>query len=392
MTVPVPPDRPEPETAAAAPVESEPEARPEAAPEAKAEPAPSSAPAPAPAPSSAPAPAPSSAPAPAPSSAPVFENAPAPVKNPWAAPDPNAVPPAAPPPMPGPVPGPFPAPGPHPNGMYWAQYPVPTPEPRNGVGITALVLGIVGVVLCLPLFLFWLSWLPALLAVCFGGVGLSLVRKRLATNRAMALTGTALGVVGLLASVSTGVLLVADLSSDMRERTRTVKQQERDDSERRRLADERSKKAAAEQAAREADEKARRLSFGGSYTYPDGLKVTMAAPTPASPPSRSSGATFPPDTTYILVQVTVVNTGSTELSLYGSGSLIVKDSRGSLARPVFSGDRFKMLPQTLGPGQDATALEEFALPNASADPFTLQFTHGTRMERKDVIWAGSAPR
>ncbi|WP_052509089.1 DUF4190 domain-containing protein [Kitasatospora griseola] len=384
MTVPALPDRPEPETAAAAPVESESEARPaseaeatarpEAAPEAKAEPAPSS------------------APVPAPSSAPVFEDAPAPAKNPWAAPDPNAVPPAAPPPMPGPVPGPFPAPGQYPNGMYWAQYPVPTPEPRNGVGITALVLGIVGVVLCLPLFLFWLSWLPALLAVCFGGVGLSLVRKRLATNRAMALTGTVLGVVGLLASVSTGVLLIADLSSDMRERSRTVKQQERDDSERRRLADERSKKAAAEQAAREADEKARRLSFGGSYTYPDGLKVTMAAPTPASPPSRSSGVTFPPDTTYIQVQVTVVNTGSAELSLYGSGSLLVKDSRGSLARPVFSSDQFKMLPQTLGPGQEATALEEFALPNASADPFTLQFTHGTRMERKDVIWAGSAPR
>ncbi|MFJ8441115.1 DUF4190 domain-containing protein [Kitasatospora griseola] len=387
MTVPAPPDRPEPETAAAAPVESEPKAppaseaeataRPEAAPEAEAEPAPSSTPAP--------------VPPPAPPFAPAFEDAPAPVKNPWAAPDPNAVPPAAPPPMPGPIPGPFPAPGPHPNGMYWAQYPVPTPEPRNGVGITALVLGIVGVVLCLPLFLFWLSWLPALLAVCFGGVGLSLVRKRLATNRAMALTGTALGVVGLLASVSTGALLIADLSSDMQERNRTVRQQERDDSERQRLADERSKKAAAEQAARDADEKARRLSFGGSYTYPDGLKVSMAPPTSASPPSRSSGATFPPDTTYIQVQVTVVNTGSAEVSLYGSGSLIVKDSRGSLARPVFSSDQFKMLPQTLGPGQEATALEEFALPGASADPFTLQFTHGTRMERKDVIWAGPSP-
>ncbi|MFJ1795569.1 DUF4190 domain-containing protein [Kitasatospora griseola] len=387
MTVPAPPDRPEPETAA--PVESEPKAPPASEAEATARPETAPAPAPAPAAEAEPTPAPPATPVPP--AVPVFEDAPAPVKNPWAAPDPNAVPPMAPPPVPGPVPGPFPAPGPHPNGMYWAQYPVPAPEPRNGVGITALVLGIVGVVLCLPLFLFWLSWLPALLAVCFGGVGLSLVRKRLATNRAMALTGTVLGVVGLLASVSTGVLLIADLSSDMREHSRTVKQQERDDSERQRLLDERSKKAAAEQAARDADEKARRLSFGGSYTYPDGLKVSMAAPTSASPPSRSSGATFPPDTTYILVQVTVVNTGSAELSLYGSGSLIVKDSRGNLARPVFSSDQFKMLPQTLGPGQEATALEEFALPSASADPFTLQFTHGTRMERKDVIWAGPSP-
>ncbi|MFD8482867.1 hypothetical protein [Kitasatospora sp. NPDC059673] len=420
MTVPTPPDRPETEAApgpapesafAAAPApeaasEAEPVAVPEAKPEAASDPgakpeaisASEGTPEPTAVPEAKPEPIPAPEGTPEPTAAPWAKSADTPPPaNPWAAPDPNAAPQAPfPTQAPFPAPGPFPAPAPGPvpvpgaEGMYWPPYAVPAAPPRNGMGITALVLGIVGLVLCLPLILFWLSWLPALLAVIFGSIGLSLARKGLATNRAMALTGTVLGLVGLVASVCIGVLAVAAVRSDVRVNNRTVKQQQRDNAERQRLAEDRAKQHAAEQEAKAADERARRLSFGGSYTYPDGLKVTMAEPTPATP-SRSGGAQLPQDATFVQVRVTVVNTTSAELSLYGSGLLIVKDSRGTLLHPMFGGGQYTALPQTLGPGQEATALETYGLPNASANPFSLQFTHGTRMERKDVIWTGAPP-
>ncbi|MFD7645196.1 hypothetical protein ACFV4P_31600 [Kitasatospora sp. NPDC059795] len=300
-----------------------------------------------------------------------------PVKNPWAAPDPNAVPPVAQAPVAA--------------GGYWQQpFTAPAPQARNGMGVTALVLGIVAVVLSLPLILFWFTWLPALLAVIFGIIGMNLARKGLATNRGLALTGVVLGGVGLLASVGTGVLAVVELRDTIREHDRTVQEQQHSTAERQRLADEQRQRSAAEQEAKAADERARRLSFGGTYTYPDGLKVTMARPT-ATTPSRSGGAQLPEDATFVQVQVTVVNTTSAELSLYGSGLLIVKDANGTLLHPLFGGGQYKGLPQSLAPGQEATALETYGLPNASADPFSLQFTHGTRLERKDVIWTGAPP-
>ncbi|MFJ5926761.1 DUF4190 domain-containing protein [Kitasatospora sp. NPDC092948] len=293
--------------------------------------------------------------------------------------------------MSGPVPGPFPgAVPPHvpphipsPNGTYWGQYPAPVPQPRNGLGVAALVLGIISLVLCLPLILFWFAWLPAVLAVVFGCIGLSLARKRQATNRPMALTGTVLGAVALLASIVTGGLLVADLASSNAGPSVTVGMH--DDSEEQRLADEQAK----EDAAKEADEKARHLSFGGSYTYSDGLKVTMAEPA-ATTPVKSPGSPLPQDATFVRLQVTVVNTSSAELSLYGSGLLIVKDSNDTLLYPLFGSGQYQGLPKSLAPGQEATAVETYGLPNASSDPFTLRFTHGTDL--RDVTWIGSPPR
>ncbi|MGW4380793.1 hypothetical protein [Kitasatospora sp. NPDC004531] len=303
---------------------------------------------------------------------PSAEDAPAPVKNPWALPDPTA------------------APGPAPTGVHWPQYTPPAPEPRNGLGVTALVLGIVAVLLSLPLGLFWVTWLPALLAVLFGCIGLSLARRNLATNRGIALAGTVLGGIGLLASLSTGALAITTAASDIRAHDRTVKQHQQEDAEQRRRTNEEWQKYADEQAAKAADERARRLSFGGSYTYPDGLKVTMAPPT-AVTPVRTPGSTLPEDATFVQIQVTVVNTGSAELSLYGSGLLIVKDSGGTPLHPTFDAGRYTSLPKSLAPGEEATGLETYGLPNASADRFTVQFTHGTRLDRKDVIWSGAPP-
>lgn len=97
--------------------------------------------------------------------------------------------------------------GPPPAGFHAPQ--PASAQPRNGMGVTALVLGTIGVLLGLAVFLFWLSWLPALLALVFGIVGLGHAREGVANNRGMALTGVILGVVGVLLAVGGGVFTVS---------------------------------------------------------------------------------------------------------------------------------------------------------------------------------------
>ncbi|MFJ1937908.1 DUF4190 domain-containing protein [Kitasatospora sp. NPDC088160] len=152
-----------------------------------------------------------------------------------------------------------------PNGPYWPPYayPMPAPQPRNGLGTAAMVLGIVGGVLSLAVIFFWLSWLPALLAVVFGAIGLGYVRKGLATNRAMALAGVILGISGLLVSVGAGVFVVTRVQAADEERRaeenaararadaatqaaneRAAKERERIEAERKRAEAEQEKAAA----------------------------------------------------------------------------------------------------------------------------------------------------
>ncbi|MFJ9770741.1 DUF4190 domain-containing protein [Kitasatospora sp. NPDC101157] len=298
------------------------------------------------------------------------------------------------------APGGFAAPpGGQPGAPYWPAYPVAPPQPRNGLGIAAMVLGIVGTVLSLAVILFWMSWLPALLALIFGFIGLGYARRGVATNRGMALAGVILGITGLVVSIGAGVFVVARVHTVNEERRAEADAARARAEEEQRAADERvakakerleaaRKKAEAERQAAAADERARRLSFGQSYTYGDGLKVTMAAPEPYVP-SRTVFET-PKDATVIQVKITVVNTGSKEVSLYGSGLPFVHDAKGGLVTSLIDGsDRMKILQGSLAPGQEATGVSAYALPGGAADTFSVEFNYGNGLERKNVIWTGA---
>ena len=68
------------------------------------------------------------------------------------------------------------------------------PRPQNGLGTAGMVLGIIGLVF------FWnpvLCVILSVLAVIFGGVGLSRARQGTATNRGTAMAGLVMGIVGL---------------------------------------------------------------------------------------------------------------------------------------------------------------------------------------------------
>ncbi|MFF2078414.1 DUF4190 domain-containing protein [Kitasatospora sp. NPDC058162] len=333
-------------------------------------------------------------PAPAPAAAPAGAPAPAPVDAAAGAyPPPADAASAYPPPADA-------AAGAYPPPPYWPGYPVSAPQPRNGLGVAAMVLGIVGTVLSLAIILFWLSWLPALLALIFGIIGLGYVRKGQATNRGVALAGVILGITGLLVSVGGGVFVVMQVHSANEEwKAEQAAARARSEEEDRAAADRAAKakerldaakkKLEEEQQARAADEKARHLGFGQSYTYSDGLKVTMAPPEPYVPDETVFAA--PKNTTIIQVRITITNTGSKDASLAASGMPFVHDSNGGLVTTLIDGSgRMKFPAKSLAPGEASTGVSAYALPNAAADPFTVQFVYyGAGQGGKAVTWTGS---
>ncbi|WP_078326967.1 DUF4190 domain-containing protein [Mycobacteroides salmoniphilum] len=75
--------------------------------------------------------------------------------------------------------------------------PVPPPAPKNGLGVGALVVGIIAILLSCTVFG---GFLGGLVAVVLGIVGLRRVKRAEANNRGVAISGIALGSLAILLS------------------------------------------------------------------------------------------------------------------------------------------------------------------------------------------------
>ncbi|KOG75560.1 MULTISPECIES: DUF4190 domain-containing protein [Streptomyces] len=272
------------------------------------------------------------------------------------------------PPPPGPAPDPASAP--------WTPYQtdplLAARPPRNGMGITALVLGIVSLVLGVLVFLFWMTWLPGLLAVIFGIIGMRHARRGQATNGTMAMVGMILGGLGLAVSILCGIfaaVLVKEAAHEVRAEAKKTAA---------------SEKAEREKAARE--EKARHLPFGGTYTFPNGLKVTVAEPEPFVPDQYAHG--HAKGNKAVQVTITVVNTGKKRVDAGQAGLPRVNDADGASAELVIDGSgRQKVIDGYLLPGRQVVGKYAFSLPPDAADKAEVEF--GTDLSEADYsYWSG----
>ncbi|WP_234430822.1 DUF4190 domain-containing protein [Streptomyces sp. NRRL F-4489] len=233
------------------------------------------------------------------------------------------------------------------------------------MGIAALVLGLVGIVLGLFVVLFWIAWLPALLAVIFGGVALSQVKKGVAANKAMAVSGLVLGVLGLLLAMATGVVAVVAVKK---------------------VADRAHAKVERERESAEAAEKARHLAFGEPYTFDNGLKVTVAKPEPFVPDEFANG--HAKGNKAVQITVTVVNTGPERVSVE-TGLPDVNDANGASAELVIDGSgRQKVITGYVLPGRTVVGKYAFSLPPDAADRIEVEFTPDAE-EWPDAYWSGT---
>ncbi|MEU9376469.1 DUF4352 domain-containing protein [Streptomyces sp. NPDC048255] len=367
--------------------------------------APAEGPAPAQTPSDA-AQAPAETPAPAaqtPAPAPTAQTAqtaqtpaPAPADVPAAAPAPQA-PAPAPAPSPFAPPGPAPAPAPPAGGAGygvpanpWAQpgagyggapfpgYPQTAPA-TNGLAIAALVLGVLGVLGGVTPFLFWVGALLGLTGLGLGVGGFVKARKG-APRKAMAVTGIVLGFLSLAATTG-GYYITAALVKEVdKNLDKEFSELDLDPS----YSPAYPTTPKPKSSPSDIPGKTSPLPWGGAFTYPDGVEVTVQEPAAYTVGKNA----YPTERTGRGIKVTVKITNNSDAPIDVTTALPnVRDDQGTEAEMVFDGQQPKLFKGSVMPGQSATGSFVF---DVAKDSKSLHFeiSPGITNDYDDAIWNG----
>ncbi|MFE5769173.1 DUF4190 domain-containing protein [Streptomyces sp. NPDC056485] len=359
---------PEPAAEPAQPLSLQKTPQPEAAPAPAPEPQPATAPEPGPTPEPTPAPAPAPAHAPAPAPAP--EPQPARV-DPFAPPAPGAfAPPAAgsfapPAPMPpapsfgAPVPPVPPAGGPWgahaPGATPGNPWGTPAPSTTNGLAVAALTLGIAAVVIGIIPFLFWAGGILALVGIGIG-IGALVRASKGAGRKAMAVTGTALAVLGIGASAGglflTGYVVTNVADKKLREGWEVPAD----------LDDSTSPYPypAPSPTPTQVPGIDSPLAFGETYSYPNGIKVTLSKPKKYVTKNKYSTVGNAVEFTLTITN----NSTETHNVIYAVPN--VRDDKGMTAKLAFDGgDVPKMIRGDILPGESASGVLAYEVPEGT---------------------------
>ncbi|MFE5486815.1 DUF4190 domain-containing protein [Streptomyces sp. NPDC056527] len=268
--------------------------------------------------------------------------------------------------------------GPPPVNMPGMPPQPPFQQPRNGLGVTALVLGIVGLLFAVFPFSFWLGGILGVLALIFGIIGHSRGRNGQATNKGMALTGLILGAVSIVVSIVWLIVVVTavkDIADDIDEE---IKKQEK--------ATAAPAEPGAEPTEAEPTETApAALKFGQTFAYEDGIKVTVSKPRAYKPDQFAAG--HAKGNSAFQVTVTIVNGSKKTLDV--SGALVnASDAEGARAEPVFDGSNAtEMFQGNVLPGKQAKGDFAFSVSPKADGELQVELSP-TILDHEDAIWAG----
>ncbi|MDJ0382991.1 DUF4190 domain-containing protein [Streptomyces sp. G-G2] len=351
--------------------------------------APTSAPAPAPAPEPTSGPTPESTIAPAPT--PTVTTPPTPAPSPFAPPSPS---PFGPPTAGGPagsgIPGrqPQPQSPPQPPANPWgqppggyAQFPYPgTPQApsSNGMAIAALVLGVISVPVGFIPFFFWAGALLALVAIGLGIAGM-VQGSRGAPYKALAISGTVLGVLGLCAA-GVGAFLTVKIAKGIDDQANKGLPPSRSEPWSRPRTD----PSPGPSTKPDVPGKTSALPFGQTYRYDDGVEVTVKEATGYAPEPNK----YDPDrpTFAAKVTVTIVNNASEKVELR-SALPSARDEKGLESKRMYDVRVEKPFSGSLLPGQSATAVFAFGLSEGAKG---IQFEIAPNIgEYEGAIWSGT---
>ncbi|WP_338672329.1 DUF4190 domain-containing protein [Streptomyces sp. SCSIO 30461] len=254
------------------------------------------------------------------------------------------------------------------------QYPqqgAPAPAPvaaRNGLGTAALVLGIVGVLAGLPMFLFWLAGTLGLIGLILGITGRGRAKRGEATNKGAATTGVVLGAVALALSLVGAVVTFAVVSETVDEISKSASGSS-------------APKAKGADGAAGEEATGETLAAGDSAVYDDNLTITVSGPKPYSASEYAVGHTK--GNKAYQVTVVIENAGKEKFD----ASLVTADARagknGVNAEQIFDGKVGAPFGGTVLPGKKATATWAFDTP-AAAGNLTIEISPG--LDHDDVIW------
>ncbi|MCX5179638.1 hypothetical protein [Streptomyces virginiae] len=262
-------------------------------------------------------------------SAPDFPGAPAAPGNQWGAPTPG-----------------YP-------GAPYPGYPQAAPT-SNGLAVASLVTGGLGIILGIIPFFFWAGTLIAAVGLGLGIGGVVRANKG-APNKSMAVVGTVLSVLGLFASVGGLFLTVLVVDKADSRADRQVEEDRRANG--RRPGGDPSESAAPTQVPGLTSA----LPFGESFTYPNGITVTLSVPTKYEPKDAYSRKQVK---NAVQLTVTITNNSNTPYEV-GYARPNVRDDHGMTADEVYDGSLPKAIRGSIMPGETAGGVEAFELPEGT---------------------------
>ncbi|WP_181780893.1 sulfur globule family protein [Pseudonocardia pini] len=189
---------------------------------------------------------------------------------------------------------------PQPYGHH-APYPqVAAPAPANGLGTAGFVLGLLALLFAWIPLVGVVGWPLSILGLLLAGLGLHRVVTGRADNRGLTIAGLTLSALALIVCIVWAVAFTSAVAS-----TSTGSGSV-------------SGQAAGPVAAAPAASASDTVGFGQTFTYGDGLAVTIAAPQKYTP----SSSAYPQDVDRaVLVTVTVTNgsTSAFDVNTFGNG-------------------------------------------------------------------------
>ncbi|MFF0288327.1 DUF4190 domain-containing protein [Streptomyces sp. NPDC005262] len=242
---------------------------------------------------------------------------------------------------------------------------------RNGLGISALILGIIGAVSGLIPFLFWLAGILGVIALILGLVGRGRVKRGEATNKGATTFGAVLGLIALILSVVGAVITfkavgdaVDDLDRAVSDTTATAGAK---------AGDAGSGKNKGKDSGSEKPDAGKALDAGDSAVYDDDLTVTVGDATSYTPDSFAAGHTKGNKAYRIAVVIENAGKEKFDSALVNVEARAGKD--GVNAEQIFDGKVGEGFSGTVLPGKKVTVQFAFDAP-ADAKDLTVEVNPG----------------
>ncbi|MBP0461163.1 DUF4190 domain-containing protein [Streptomyces montanisoli] len=279
------------------------------------------------------------------------------------------------------APGPHTAPSappvqPHPHAQAPAQA-----QARNGLGIAALILGLVGAISGIIPLLFWLAGVLGLIALVLGLAGRGRAKRGGATNKGVATAGAVLGLVAMIVAVIGAVITFRAVGDAVDSIDKAASGSSASASPAPGHSGT-SKGAAGKAGAASKDRtkdkpkdkaKDKALAPGDTAVYDDDLNVTVGEPQAYSPGPYAAGHKV--GNHAYKVTVTITNKGSKKYDATLATVAARAGADGREATEIYDDTSGQGFTGQVLPGKKATQVFAFDAP-ADAKALTVQVTPG----------------
>ncbi|MEV6678014.1 DUF4352 domain-containing protein [Streptomyces erythrochromogenes] len=262
-------------------------------------------------------------------------------------------------------------------------YPQPA-NTTNGLAVATLIVGGFGLLLGIVPFLFWLGGILAVTGVGLG-IGAIVRANKGAPNKTMAVIGTALAGAGILASVGGFFLTVTVIDRGTDRIEAGVDDFADYDPELDGPYPSSEPWPSASPSPTQVPGLTSALQFGETYTYPNGVKVSLSKPTKYEPKGIIAREQVK---NAVQITITITNGSSAPHEvIYAVPN--VRDDKGMTAEMVFDSGGGSTVPKmvkgSILPGESASGVVAFEIPEGTKS-LTADIAAGTLLD--DVKYAG----